>query len=443
MVKIIEAAFDAASDTGLRPIKEPVSALNKLAVELVEKRQFGTAAIVIKRALSVEPDCASLWGNLGACLWNIHRPDEAKAALTKALEIEPDHVIALANFGLVYESLFEFEKADEYFSRALDVRPNYVDARWNRSLLRLGMGDYKRGWAEYDSRIERGKGKSYPVYDMPAWQGESLIGKKIYVPSEQGIGDTILFSRFLPWLASQSDNKPLVCLNPVLTALLWEFRDIVEFVPEGVPIPDADYHCFMGSLPYRFGLDEKDKIPADPGMIARRVAIAEAQSKITLPDPLGNQAIKIGVCWTGNPAQDRNHERSVPFGTLLDLTENPRVWLYSLQAGSASDDIHRHGADPLVLNLGPEMISKGLASAGTVLKQLDLVITCCTSIAHLAGALNVPCWVMTCADPYWVWGYGDHTYSEWWPSIRLFRQTAIDDWQPVVAQIKQAISEKF
>jgi hypothetical protein len=160
--------------------------------------------------------------------------------------------------------------------------------------------------------------------------------------------------------------------------------------------------------------------------------------KADVPIPLGPQPFKVGICWTGNPYQDHNDERSIPLELMLTLAEHPNVWIYSLQAGPAQADIERLGAKDIVCDLGTQMKERGLTVAATALLQMDLVITCCTSIAHLCGALGVMAWVVLCKNPYWVW-MRDRPDSPWYPSLRLFRQDRTDDWRGVMQKVRDEL----
>jgi hypothetical protein len=205
-------------------------------------------------------------------------------------------------------------------------------------------------------------------------------------------------------------------------------------VPEGVPIPPCSYSVVIGSLPFHQHCT-LETLPADPGLIRKRAEVCMSMARANVPNPLGPNPFKVGICWTGNPGQDRNVERTVPLELLLSLAAHPNVWLYSLQAGPGREELHRLGAEDLVFDLGGQMKERGLTVAATAVLQMDLVITCCTSIAHMAGALGVPTWVMLCRSPYWVWMHerGD---SPWYPSVKLYRQSRQDDWKSVVQRVR-------
>jgi hypothetical protein len=275
------------------------------------------------------------------------------------------------------------------------------------------------------------------------WQGEDLTGKTIFVEAEQGIGDTILFARFLPWLAQRA-GRVSFCAQQLIISLLWDYRHSVEFYPPQVPLPTADFYTYLASIPRWYGL-RSEAIPPDPGLIRARVDCCGPLR--SFQEPCTTPALKVGVAWTGNPEMERNDERSIPFKLLLSVAENPIVSLYSLQVGAGSEEIAKNGAGGIICDLSAELTERGLAATGRAILDCDLVITCCTSVAHLAGALGAPCWVLLCKDPYWPWLYSDRTDSPWHPSVSLFRQQEAGNWQPVIAEVKSTlnklIQEKF
>jgi len=424
-----------------RPVFEVLSDLNEIALARGKARNVAVALVEGKRAVAVAPGSKELWNNLGTYFWLNREFDEGMACLERALKIDPDFYWAFYNQGLIHESRGEFDKAEVAFAKALAADPNYMAVRWGRSMMRLSLGDYARGWEDYETRIpfrqNTDGSKIYPKFPAPYWKGEPIDGKDIFCCVEQGIGDTIMFSRWLPWLKEQVGSGTIYfCASHELMVLFWQFKlaGLIEWVPEGVPIPHCDYSVVVGSLPHHQRCT-LETLPADPGLIRKRADICMSMARANVPEPLGPNPFKVGICWTGNPTQDRNAERTVPLELLLSLAAHPNVWLYSLQAGSGRDDLQRLGAEDLVCDLGGQMKERGLTVAATALLQMDLVITCCTSIAHLAGALGVPTWLMLCRSPYWVWMH-DRSDSPWYPSIKLYRQTETDNWKPVVQRVR-------
>jgi len=349
--------------------------------------------------------------------------------------------------ALVLEDLHEFDEAETLFAHAIALDSSYLNAKWCRSMMRLSLGDYERGWEEYETRIpfrqKEGK-RVYPNFPAPYWKGEDIFGKRMFCCIEQGIGDTLFFSRFLPWLKGQlGDGRLYLCCSHEIIVLLWKYVEagIVEYVPEGTTIPECDYSVVIGSLPFHSRCT-LETIPADPGFIRKRAEEQMRFGKADIPPPLGPQPFKVGICWTGNPEQERNDERSIPLELMLTLAEHPNVWLYGLQVGPGQADIERLGARDIICDLGSQCRDRGLTIAATAILQMDLVVTCCTSIAHLCGVLGREAWVVLTKNPYWVWMH-DRPDSPWYPSLRLFRQTKTDDWRSVMQQVRDELFERL
>lgn len=430
---------DAKPAAVTRQVVHPaVDELNKLAVALSDARLCETAAVVTKRAIVITPNTVELWTNLSSHYFAMRRYEESRDCARRALTLNPEFPMAWDNLGIALEGLGQADEAEAALNTALVHDSDSPHACYNRAMLRLNDGDYDQGWTDYEARIQRFGERDYPKLPAPLWQGESLVSKSIYVYHEQGVGDSIVFSRFVPWLAERA-AKVYVYWPHMLASLMWDFRRHVEIVPENVPIPPTDYAVYMGSLPGLFGARLDDLLP-DPGLIRSRVEAFTPPIEVPNPEGLPFRPFRVGICWTGNAVQNRNADRTVPLRLLVDLASDPHVWLYSLQVGStARRDIEAIGAQELICDQTGEMARRGLAATGSAMLQLDLVVTCCTSIAHLAGALGIPAWVMVPENPYWVWGRNDRETSPWWPSLRLFRQEKPFEWEPVVGRIKDEL----
>lgn len=431
-----------------RPVHEAVKELNDIALMRGQDyRHAAVATVEMKRAIAVQPNSREMWSNLATLLWRQRDYEEALACINRALGMDQNFAEAYHNKALIHENLGNYDLAESCFEQALALNPDYLNAKWCRGMMRLSLGDYARGFEEYEARIpfRQKEGKPlYPKFTFPYWAGEDLRGKMLFVCVEQGIGDTILFSRFLLWLSDQVGlgGRVYMCCSHQVAVLLWGFisSGAVSYVPEGTPIPPCDYAVVMGSLPWHYRAT-LENLPLDPGLIKSRTLQQMMMGPANVPRPLGPDAFRVGICWTGNPAQDRNGERSIPLELMLRFAEHPHVWLYGLQVGTGQRDIERLGAHDLVCDLGPQLGERGLLVAATALLQMDLVITCCTSIAHLAGALGVPAWVVLCKNPYWVW-MTDRSDSPWYPSLRLYRQDKTDDWRSVMQQVRDELFDK-
>ena len=416
----------------------PVTAADeaaRLSGLLVKANKPQAAAVLAMRGLAIFPDSAALWTNLGAAFIGKRDYDHARMALGKALEISPGHTVALGNLSLVYNGTGQRERAMDLLATVIATEGSAPALRWNRALMRLQRGDYAGGLEDYDARIDNAP-EFYPAMAVPMWRGEDLTGKTIHVETEQGVGDNIMMSRFLPWLGERAGRVTFRAMK-LAEPLYYRFGDTLEFgrscSTEAAGI--ADYYVYLGSLMRLYGL-RPGFVPPDPGLI--REAVERDGPEIEMPPPHSAPALRVGISWTGNPQGDRNTEKSVPFPLMMTLAQDPRVWLYSLQVGHGSGDIELYGAGNFVHDLAPTLINEGFLGTGRAILGCDLVVTCCTSVAHLAGAMGVPCWVMLDTDPYWPWGQNGER-SEWYPSVRLFRQQNRGEWGPVIARVMEEL----
>jgi len=403
---------------------------------------YFTARSSVLRALSLCPDNAFLLNILGMVVWNIGDYELAETSLRRSIELNPADYQAHANLGTVLNSMARYGEGKDAFRSALALQAGDLHTRWERSMGLLASGDWRAGFEEYECRIPFRGEEVYPRMPFPVWTGENLDGKTLFIKAEQGTGDRILFSRYVAWVHEKWPTarikflcSPAFTKGPPLEPLFWIFSEFVEFVPSDIPWPKADYGISLLSLPRIHGT-RPDNVPPDPGLIRARVV--DQVGRVDLPAPI-TEAIKVGMAWTGSFEMGRNAERSVPLRLLLELAENPEAMLYSLQVGDSARQFDGLGAVSMIVDLEPEIAPRGFVGTASVMMNLDLVITCCTSIAHLAGALGVPCWVLLNHDPYWVWLRGRDD-SPWYPSVRLFRQPKPNDWRSVVDEVKLALA---
>lgn len=421
----------------------PAEVLNNHAAELIRHGHFLAALTAMLRAVAQCPESGFLWAGLGRVYWLLGQWQSAAHALDRAQQLRPQYAAIYGNRAQLLASMGCWDLSRDEFAKAKKLEPNELAHPWNESMMLLAAGEWQEGFELYESRIKH-RAEYYPTFPVPTWNGENLAGKTIFVQAEQGVGDRILASRYLFWLKNEYPTCRILFLDssrdlPSVRNLFWGFRHIVEFMEEGVPFPEnVDYAVMLMSLP-RLSGTRVHNVPPDPGLILGRVS-QEASLLNGMPTPY-SPALKVGICWTGNPVMARNAERSIPLELLLRLEENPDVQLYNLQFGEGYKDLQRLGATELLHDMVPGIGNRGLVGTGAVMTKLDLVITSCTVTAHLAGALGVPCWVLLCEDPYWVW-LRDRSDSVWYPSVRLFRQKRMGDWQPVVDEVKQALAQR-
>lgn len=423
-----------------------IVAANKVAGDLVGRKKFVAAKISLLRAITASQENHELWSNLSSVLWSLRSYEDACVAAQTSLSLnhsgEPEAraqgVLALGN---TYVSLGKYDLALQCFDELISYLPDNKEARWNRTLLYLLQGNYLEGWPDYYLRIDKDKKegeKDHQKHDTPLWKGESLEGKFIRVLHDQGYGDTIMYSRFLDHILAMKPHSVYFSTAPELVPLLWNFSEKgIIFTHNGAPIPDADYHVYLGTIPSILGITRDTVPPPSPLILDRASQDLKVKESIHIDPPKVPYSLKIGICWSGRTDFDRNDERSVPLRLLASIAESPQMWLYSLQFGDPAKDIYDLGCEQFIKDHSDQIASKGWIGTATAILQMDVVVTCCTSIAHLAGSLGVPTWVLLHTEPYWPWGHeGEDT--PWYPSVRLFRQQheRRGDWTVVVEKVR-------
>lgn len=439
-----DSAVPAEERRRILGLTEHADALALHGNTLRDRGKYAASAIAFRRALALCPDNAFLLNGLGASLWFLSQYSEAHSCIRRSLALNPADPGTHSNMGTLMATLGRIAPMREHFEKAIAIEPANHSARWNYAMALLDLGLWLDAWPHYEVRMAYSPDK-FPKMPYPYWKGQNLDGKTLYVQAEQGFGDRVLFSRYLSWVHEQWPTARILLLTesppmPDMRPLLWGFHDFVEFLPAGTPWPeDVDYGVFEMSLP---GIHRStpDYVPRDPGLIRKRV-LPDADG-VRVPDPLV-PAIKVGVCWSGNPLMMRNSDRSMPLELMLQLEEVPNVQLYGLQFAPGRADIARVGAHDLMLDLSEDIEKNSGTSSfvGTcaIMSTLDMVITVCTANAHLAGAMGVPTWVALCHDPYWVWLRG-RSDSPWYPNTKLYRQREPNDWQFVIDRMKRSLS---
>jgi len=421
--------------------------LNQYAAEIMKRYKFDAAEIALRKCIAMHPKIDAFYVNLGGVLSDANKIPEAIDVLEKCIALNPQHAKAWGNLGMAYGKIGQFELSMQFYDKALKIAPRDHGILWNRAFTKASFGhwDIIDQYEKYRTKQARGI-DLFKDSPFPYWNGkDDLNGKTLYVQFDQGIGDRILYSRFV-WHLKQEypDCTILASGNERTNTLLWGFQQegICTLLPEKIPFPKADLGIYATELAVRAKITP-DNVPSDPGLILRYVQPMAKIMRKYFPMPL-LPAVKIGVCWTGNPDMPKNHERSIPAELMLSLAELPHVALYSLQAGPGASDIDRLQAYELIhcgSSLGADLGDKSLSFTGATILNCDIIITCCTSIAHLAGALGVPTLLLLCSDPYWIWTrFGETT--AWYPSIKIYRQDRMYEWRGVIDQVKADLSQK-
>jgi tetratricopeptide (TPR) repeat protein len=413
----------------LRP--DYIDVMIGLGTTLREQGKMDAAIAHFKRGLALAPDRADAHNNLAVALEATDNLPEAIAHYERAVALSPDQAEIHNNLGNALEHQGRLDEAMACYQRALSLKPDYAEAHYNRSLLLLLLGDFAGGWAEYEWRwrCKANPEGGYPT--RPLWAGEPPAGRTILIQTEQGFGDSFQFLRYVPAVAERGAKVVLAVPGPLLR-LAEALPGVSRLVTEDDPLPDFDFYCPLLSLPHAFGT-KIDTIPASvPYLAPPADTLAAWGARLRAGTDL-----KIGLVWSGNPANRMNPSRSLPFAALQPLWRIPGVRWHSLQVGSPAADISLVPPGTIE-DLSPFLTD--FAETAAAICHLDLVISVETAVAHLAGALGRPVWVPLTVVPAWRWLLGRED-SPWYPTMRLFRQTTPGDWTPVVDALAERLTE--
>jgi Flp pilus assembly protein TadD len=395
----------------------------------------GKAVVCFESALKLRPNDPELKYNLANGLIAGERYAEAEDLLRQVVYEKPDHIPAQVNLGAALKEQGRHDAAIKRYQEAAANNPDSAETHWNLGLTLLSVGQYETGWAEYEWRSQLPGFAMHPV-SKPQWNGEPLDGRTLVVHAEQGLGDSIQFSRYLEFL-DQSDGDIVFAVPTSLVALMQS----VNGTPKVVSIdkmPAHDVQTPLLSLPRLFN-DGQPYEPKDGSYICpENDRIEKWQAQIA--DLSG---LKVGIAWQGNAAYQNDLRRSIPLVNFEPVARLDGVQLVSLQKDAGSDQIPELAWRDRIVDMTAEMdTDRAFVDTVALMKSLDLVITSDTSIAHLAGAAGVPVWVGLNALPDWRWGLKGET-SPWYSSMRLFRQDTPGDWAGVFSKMTTAIGKQI
>ena len=426
------AAAERGYREALAAAPEHPPALHFLGVVLYQHRRLAEALPLLERAVALVPGEPEFHNNLGLALAEADRIDEGIAAYRRSIALKPDHAAAWNNLGLALQADNRLEAAASAFREAIAHAPSFAEAHWNLSLALLGQRHSAEAWQAYEWRLAiPALWKDAPVHPGPRWDGVVRPRQTLLVTAEQGLGDALQFIRFVRPLAARG-ARVIVAADAPLVRLLGTAPGVVASVSHTAAAPPYDAQVPLLSLPHVLGVTERDLQPAAPYVTAdasRRAAVAAALATLT-------GVRKIGIVWSGNPAQRVNRRRSIPLAKLAPLFALPGIAWFSLQKGEAAAAVAQVPAARVLRPLPPD---HDFDDTAALVAELDLVLSVCTSMAHLAGALARPVWVMLAHAADWRWQL-QRTDSPWYPTARLFRQPRAGDWDAVVQDVLQALA---
>ena len=428
--KLAEALASYQRALELQP-KLPETHNNLGNLYLLQER-FEEAAHSYREAIRLRPNFVEAHNNLGHALQKLGRPEEAVAIYEQIIRVRPDFADARRNLAATLVEVGRLQEGLKAFDETIRLYPDDVEARSNKSIVDLLLGRFEQGWRDYEWRLKR---SDFPKRQLsqPRWDGSPLVGRTILLYAEQGLGDTLQFIRYAP-LVKERGGRVVVECQKALLPVLEGCRGVDQLLGVGTPLPDFDVQAALMSLPAIFGANfipaEVPYLEADPGLVAH-----------WHEELNGIPGFKVGIVWQGNPKHQTDRRRSMPLAHFAHLARVPGVSLISLQKGHGTEQLREVAHQFAVVDLGTRLDEANGAFMDTaaVMKNLDLVITTDTAIAHLAGALNVPVWVALPDIPDWRWLL-ERSDSPWYPSMRLFRQMRRGDWTDVFQRMARALT---
>lgn len=397
-------------------------------------KRFAEAAASYRQALALAPDNAHLLNNLSSALREAEQFDEARVHAERALVLDPELPDAHTNLGNALLGLGRPAEASTAFERSLSQRPDDVEARWALAWSSLLAGDWARGLPALEVRSKRaGFVSMQRNLRQPLWLGDAdLRGRSILLHAEQGFGDTLQFCRYVP-LVAERGARVLLEVQPALKDLMASLAGGAQVFSLGeAPVSEAEFHCPLMSLPLAFK-STPDDLPAAPAYLR-----ATPQRSQELAARLGPRTLpRVGLCWSGNAAHSNDRHRSIPLQALLAALPTGAQY-YCVQQDVRASDAPALQARPDIVHQ-PDLLQTFDATAALI-EQLDLVISVDTSVAHLAGALGRPTWILLTQVPDWRW-LMDRTDTPWYPTARLFRQAAWGQWTQPLLDVRAALSD--
>lgn len=386
-------------------------------------KDYTRAATAFKRARQLEPKSGAIDYNLGNTCYKLGQVAQAEALFRSAVEKDPRDSASWNNLGKCLKELNRLDESIETYDRALEIAPEHALARYGRAISLLTAGRLPQGFKDYEGRFHLVTPRHFP---QPKWTGDPAPGQTLLLYAEQGFGDAIQMVRFLPAVRERLGHVILEC-RPELQTLFQYSKCADIVVPYGAEIPRFDCRLSLISLPHILGIDLANLPNRTPYLQAPRCAGLP-------PAPPGR--LKVGLAWAGNPDHHQDAARSIRLKQLAPILNLPGISFYSLQKPIPAVDRPCLQTLPAAFYLNLNLAN--FLQTASIISQMDLVITVDTAIAHLAGALGKPVWILLQHSPDWRWLL-DRSDSPWYPTARLFRQEERNEWAAPILQVADAL----
>lgn len=389
------------------------------------------AVICYDFVLAANPQSAMIHANRGVALLHLNRYNEALQNCTIAINLEPDNASYYCNRGYVLYNLNRHEEALSDYDQALKIKPDYEDAHLNEGLCQLKLGNFDRGWTKYEWRWMARVKQPFP---QPRWLGnESILGKSILLCKEQGLGDTLQFCRYATLVAGLG-ARVYMLVQASLKPLMETLPGVAQVFAEGEDLPHFDCYCLLMSLPLIFRTYPGTIPVATPYLFSEQRKVDYWRTKLSR-----RTGVHIGLVWSGSSQNVLLNFRSLSLSHLHPLLETPLDFV-CLQKEISSENEEQLKNYQNIHYFGDELVD--FTDTAALIELMDLVITVDTSVAHLAGAMNKPTWILLSSNSDWRWLIQQQD-SPWYPSVRLFRQSCFNDWDNVIKQLIDELRCRF
>jgi tetratricopeptide (TPR) repeat protein len=413
---------------------------NNLGVALQQQGKLEAAMECYQHALSINPNYPDAHQNLGFVFKDLGKFEDSIDCYQQALSLRPNYPDTYCNLGISFKALGKIKEAIDCYRKALSLNFHFAEAQFNLGLALLSTGDFTEGWKQHEARyhpqIRHQNSIALPNFSFPQWQGESIHGKSIVICSEQGLGDEIQFSRYVDILKTQgASHITWVCKKP-LKSLLSTLKGVNAVLTEqeaAATISTHDYWTFALSLPL-YCNTTLETIPATvPYLYANPNQVQQISAELS-----HIKALKVGICWKGNPKHKNDLNRTPGIMRFERLFTLPKVRFFTLQPGTREEFMA--AAKTAGADMGHEIDETTFEDSAALIANLDLIISCDTSTCHLAGALGKPVWVVLPFEADWRW-LRNREDSPWYPNTRLFRQTKAGHWTEVFERVESQLKK--